>query len=448
MFDHDSARSGFAAGDNSISIANVGRLHRRWVATFDTAADGAPILVSNVSMPRGLSLTLLFQTTLQGTTYAVNPYTGKIVWKHGTQGPNITHSMPAADPSGQWIYAPGIDAHMHKYAASSGKEFFGGGFPVRVTWSPDIEKFGGPINLANGFLYATTGGYLGDGGQYDGHVVAFNLATGQTHVINALCSNIHQLIKTPGTCPDSDAGIWARGSAVVDPDPSMSGRVYAATGNGDFDANVGGHNYGDSVLAISADGSTLLDSFTPSDYDQLEAGDVDLGSTAPVMLPRQSSSTTPLMAVQAGKDGVLKLLNRQRLGGVGGELQDFNLPDAIFTAPAVWTDHYGKVWIFIGSGSAITAVRLVTDTHGKTSLRPGWSNPAGGTSPIVAHGVVYAATSGAVNAFNAYTGNLLWSSSQGSAGGTIGNVHWESPIVVKGWLYISDENGNLTAYSI
>ncbi len=34
----------------------------------------------------------------------------------------------------------------------------------------------------------------------------------------------------------------------------MNGRVYAATGNGDFDANQsGGVNYGDSVVALSAD---------------------------------------------------------------------------------------------------------------------------------------------------------------------------------------------------
>jgi hypothetical protein len=43
---------------------------------------------------------------------------------------------------------------------------------------------------------------------------------------------------------------------------------------------------------------------------------------------------------------------------------------------------------------------------------------------------------------------VVWSSSQRSAGGSIGGVHWESPIVVKGWLYMSDESGNLTAYSL
>jgi outer membrane protein assembly factor BamB len=447
MFDHDSSRSGFNAGDTAISLTNVGQLHRRWVATFDAAGDGAPILVAHVAASPFASRTLLFQETLAGSTYAIDAQTGAIVWRHTTQGSNITQGMPAADPSGQWIYAPSIDGHVHKLVASTGKEVRGGGFPLRVTWSPQIEKNGTGINLANRFLYATTGGYVGDGGQYDGHVVTLNLQTGVVHVINSLCYNIHRLIRNPAACPLAKSGIWARAGAVVDPDPSMGGRIYASTGNGQFDANIGGQDYGDSVLAISADGSKLLDSFTPTDYQQLENGDIDLGSTAPAMLPRQTASNTPLMAVQGGKDGVLKLLNRQNLGGVGGELQDLNLTSGFLTAPAVWTDHSGTPWIFVGTDSGVNGLQIVT-VNGTSSMQGVWTQPVRGTSPVVVNGIVFAATDGAVNAFDATNGNILWSSSQHSAGGTIGGVHWESPIVVKGWLYCSDENGNLSAYSL
>jgi hypothetical protein len=34
------------------------------------------------------------------------------------------------------------------------------------------------------------------------------------------------------------------------------------------------------------------------------------------------------------------------------------------------------------------------------------------------------------------------------AAGNIGSIHWQSPIVVNGWVYCSDESGNLTAYSL
>jgi hypothetical protein len=42
----------------------------------------------------------------------------------------------------------------------------------------------------------------------------------------------------------------------------------------------------------------------------------------------------------------------------------------------------------------------------------------------------------------------LWSSQQSAAGGTIGDIHWESPIAVDGRVYVSDESAHLTAYRL
>lgn len=71
-----------------------------------------------------------------------------------------------------------------------------------------------------------------------------------------------------------------------------------------------------------------------------------------------------------------------------------------------------------------------------------------GTSPVVANGIVFVAFNGAIVALDAFHGTELWSSATRSAGKTIGNVHWESPIVVIGWVYCSDHNGDLTAYAL
>jgi outer membrane protein assembly factor BamB len=233
----------------------------------------------------------------------------------------------------------------------------------------------------------------------------------------------------------------------------MNGRIYAATGNGDFDANTGGHNYGDSLLSLSADVSRLIGSYTPTDYTQLQDGDVDLGSTSPAILPRQPSSRTPLMLVQGGKDAILKLLDREHLPGVGKELQLINLPDGLFSTPAVWSDSRNGAWIFMGFPSVIQAYRLRTDAQGVSRIVGVWQSHAGqtggeGTSPVVANGIVFVAFDGAIVALDALTGMELWSSARRSAVRTIGPVHWQSPIVVNGWVYCSDENGQLTAYSL
>jgi outer membrane protein assembly factor BamB len=449
MFGHDPARSSDAADETAISVANINRLHRRWVVKFDVKADSTPIFIANVAVS-GKKLNLLFQTSRNGTTYAVDADRGAIVWSHSTSGPNITTSTPAADPSRQWIYAPGVDGFVHRLSASTGTESLRGGFPVRITWMPEVEKDAAALNVADGYLYAVTSGYYGDFGNYDGHVVTVQLNTGEVRVFNSLCSDIAELLGASGgqSCAQTKSGIWARGGAVVDPDPSMRGRVYVATGNGAFTANSGGHDYGDSVLALSADGAKLEGYYTPANFSDLESGDVDLGSTAPVMLPRQTKSHTPLLALQGGKDGVLRLLNRERLGGVGGEVSQFNLGTGLFSAPAVARDRAGQTWIYVGTDSGTTALRVATDSGGKSTLQKAWSSDTGGTSPVVVNGIVFVATSGAVNAFDARSGKIVWSTALASAGGTIAEVHWQSPIVANGSLYISDEAGSLTAYSL
>jgi outer membrane protein assembly factor BamB len=449
VFGHDPARSGFAASDTAISVTNINNLHRRWVANLDAPADSAPILLSNVTVS-GKKLVVLFATSRKGTTYAIAADRGSLVWMHSTNGPNITNSMPAADPSHRWIYAPGVDGFVHRLSASTGTESLHGGFPVRITWMPEVEKDAAALNVANGYLYAVTSGYFGDYGDYDGHVVTVQLNTGKVNVFNSLCGDMHELLGASDgkRCPHVKSGIWARGGAVVDPDPSMHGRIYVATGNGAFTANNRGHDYGDSVLSLSADGAKLVDYYTPANFADLESGDVDLGSTAPVMLPRQAKSRTPLMALQGGKDGILRLLDREHLGGVGGELAHFDIGAAIFTAPAVASDSAGRAWIYVGTDSGVTALHVETDAGGKSTLRKAWSTETGGTSPVVANGIVYVETDNAVNAFDARSGKLVWSTADTSAGGTIGSTHWQSPIIVNDWLYASDQTGSLFAFSL
>jgi outer membrane protein assembly factor BamB len=75
--------------------------------------------------------------------------------------------------------------------------------------------------------------------------------------------------------------------------------------------------------------------------------------------------------------------------------------------------------------------------------------PVGATSPIIAGGVLFAATTGnkEILALDPRTGHRLWTSLK-ARGGSIGYTHWENPIVVNGRLYCTDENGELVAYGL
>jgi outer membrane protein assembly factor BamB len=155
------------------------------------------------------------------------------------------------------------------------------------------------------------------------------------------------------------------------------------------------------------------------------------------------------MAVQGGKDGIIRLLNRAHLGGVHGELQDLQAPGAVlFSAPAVWRGPGGGTWVYLGDGGNVTALRLVTNAHGVSRLVVAWTAPVAGTSPVVSGGLVFVSGSGALSALDARSGRILWSSTQASAGGTIGDIHWESPVAVNGRVYISDQASHLTAYAL
>src|SRR5207253_2673005 len=96
--------------------------------------------------------------------------------------------------------------------------------------------------------------------------------------------------------------IWGRGAVVVEPGTH---RLLIATGNGPWNGRT---DWGDSVLELSPDAGRLLQAYTPTNEGELEASDLDLGSSSPAVL-------TPRLVVQTGKDGRLRLLDLARLNG-------------------------------------------------------------------------------------------------------------------------------------
>ena len=452
-FDFDAARSGVNLSEGVLTTGNIANAHELWSASLAGVEDSAPILLHDLTFPDGSVHDVLYATTRSGSLVALDAKTGSTLWSHRPAGPHITHSSPVADPSRQYVYAYGLDGYVHKYVATSGAEIRTGGWPVRITHMTGTEKESSALNLADGYLYVTTSGYLGDAPPYQGHVVAVNLKTGVATVFNALCSDIHHLL-TSSECTSEMAGIWARAGTVVDP---LTGDVFAVTGNGPFTANENGTDWEDTVLKLSSDVTQVDDSYTPNDYQHLDDYDVDLGSTAPALLPSVPQSSTPLMLVQSGKDGILRLLNRSRMsgtgtpGGTGGELQTIPLIGhcQVFTQPVAWKNPAtGYVMVFVASTCALQAFQVQTSATGTTSLQPVWSDQFTATSPIVAGTVLYAATDHGLLGLNPLTGAQLWTARISSSGETLADFHWQSPIVVNGTIYCADESGHVYAFGL
>jgi outer membrane protein assembly factor BamB len=299
----------------------------------------------------------------------------------------------------------------------------------------------------------TTASFSGDAPPYQGHLVAINVNTGATHVFNSLCSD-HTHLLALGECQLNGGGLWGRPGVVVDP---VTGNIYFAVSDAIFDANHGGADWGDTVVEMTPDGSRIVDSYTPANYASEAFQNRDLGSVAPALLPTIPQSLTPYLAVQGGKEGLLRLLNRRNLssqGGpahVGGELQTVTVPDdcPILSQPVPWQDPATHaVWLFVADSCHIDGYQVVTSQQGVTALHLAWSAAGQATSPILSGGVLFAATSHALLALDPHTGRTLWSSAYRSAGGGIGAIHWESPLVVNGRLYCTDEDNHLTMYHV
>lgn len=374
---------------------------------------------------RGTTHDAIFVTSTYGITLAIDAASGKILWRWTPPGysrwagsAQITTATPVADPSRKWIYTASPDGRIQKLSVATGHVVW----RRAITELPSNEKIAASLNFESGHVIATTGGYIGDAPPYQGHVVVMAAGNGRLlHVWNSLCSYWHVLIY-PTRCPQSDSAIWGRAGAVVVP---RSGKLLVATGNALWD----GHKYwGDAVLVLSAK-AKLVGNYTPTDTQQLNQNDIDLGSTSPVYL------TSKLIA-QGGKDGKIRLLSLARMRGTrshkGHELQIVSTPSGseLFTAPAVWRS--GKrVWLIAADNGGTQAWSL---RGGR--LHSVWHNGNPGTSPVLAGGLLYVYDpNGGLEVYQPASGKPVTTLSAGGG-------HWNSPIATDGRVALPEGNAN------
>lgn len=474
QFNGDPGKSGNNVLEKTLGRANVGTLAFRWQAALPAEADGAPVFLRGVATPGGIR-DLVFVTTRAGHLVALDATTGAQVWsqQHGpgtcriNNGTTVcyTTSSPAIDPNRQYVYSYGLDGFVHKHRVGDGVEITTGGWPQLATLKAYDEKGSSALAFATAggatYLYVVHGGYPGDGGDYQGHVTAINLATGTQNVFNTMCSNqaVHLAHLDARCVAAARSALWSRAGVTYH---AGTNRIYVATGNGSYNGNTGGFNWSESVLALNPDGTGAagkpVDAYTPANFQALDNADADLGSTSPTVLPVPANSNVPHLAIQSGKDSLVgagakaRLLNLANLSGtggpgaLGGEVGGtmFTLPQSgvVLSQPATWVNPAdGATWAFVAHNNGLAGLRLQVDVNGNPSLTSPWSIATGGTSPHVANGVLYVARGGSIRAFDPTTGAQVWSNTQ------IGNLHWQSPVVHNGALYVTDRNSQLWSFA-
>ncbi len=423
-FGWDARRSNDSTDPTGITAANVGRLTRQQVR-LPGIADSSPIYLHGVAIG-GRTHDAFFLTTTYGITLAVDAASGTILWRWTPPGyarwagsAQITTATPVADPSRRWIYAASPDGRIQKLTVASGRVVW----RRRITKLPSREKIAASLNFDLGHVIATTGGYIGDAPPYQGHVAVVDAASGRLlHVWNSLCSDRHELIE-PASCGSSDSAIWGRAGAVVVPG---SHDLLVATGNAPWNGST---DWGDAVVRLPAAVTGVLGNYTPANTEELNATDRDLGSTSPVYL-------TATLIAQGGKDGKIRLLSAARLRGSaphrGGELQEVSTPSGadLFTAPAVWRTKT-QTWLIAADNGGTGAWVLK-----RGRLHGVWRNATGGTSPVIAGGLLWVyGPGGGLRVYRPGNGRLVATLDAGPG-------HWNSPIVVDGRVALPEGNAN------
>lgn len=413
----------------------VGKLRDRRV-TLPGTIDSSPIYLGGARV-RGGTHDVVIVTSSYGRAFALDATTGKRLWTYTPPGysswvgtPQITNASPLLDPAPahRYVYTASPDGRVHKLLLASGKEVRSARWPVTVTKDPTKEKMGSALNVDGPYVIATTSGYIGDVPIYQGHVVLIDRGSGKiAAVFNTLCADRHTVI-VPSSCPESDSAILSRGGAVVEPGGK---RLLVDTGNATWD---GRRYFGDSVIELTVPGLHRRQSYTPTNQAELNANDLDLGSSAPALLGEDR-------VLVAGKDGVMRVLDLARLDGhapggkprLGGEVQTLETPGdtQLFTAPAVW--HHGdETTVFVADFSATAAYAM---RGGR--LHKLWQNDTPGTSPIVAGGLVYIyePSAGGIEVYRPSSGKPI-AKLPGEPG------HWNSPIVVDGHVIEPEGDAN------
>lgn len=235
-----------------------------------------------------------------------------------------------------------------------------------VRFDPLREHQRAGLLLQHGMVYIVWASHC-DGWPYHGWVMAYDART------------LRQVAAWNATPNGVGGGIWQSGAA-----PAGDGTdLFFATGNGVFDANTRGLNYGNSVVRLTMSGGRTLsvqDYFTPYDQEALNASDIEPGSGGVVLLPRLSALGGKQFMAVTGKSGTIYLLDAAHMGkfnptGDTGIVQSIPLASAgVWGTPAWWngTLYVGGTWDTLKAfkfDPRTTSFNVVPETQSSTTFQ-------------------------------------------------------------------------------
>jgi len=312
-----------------------------------------------------------------------------------------------------------------------------------ITFTPSEQVQRAGLLLLNGALYITWASYC-DNDPWHGWLMAYNEAT------------LKQIGSWNTTPNGSWGGIWQSGTGIA---ADSESNIYFATGNGTFDANVGGVDYGDSVVKLATPPVNkqfqVLDYFTPFDQASDFKNDGDVGSGGVLLLPDQGQSAPHQhLLLQAGKQGSIFLIDGDNMGHYNNKSNHQIVQDMQHAVGGLWsTPAWWNNYVYFGGQRDYLKMYSFDPTTGLLSTTPVSQSPTqfgfpGPTAAISANGtsngIVWAIekegnhpTSGTLHVYDATNlANEIYNTNQ-NPGDSLGNaVKFSVPTVANGKVYV------------
>jgi hypothetical protein len=480
---NDNLRDGQNTHETILTTSNVNSttFGKLFSYAVDAEIVAQPLYVPNVSIPGQGTHNVVYVETENNTVYAFDA-DGLVttpLWQvslssgadspgrraqHGLIGKAVDYhlgitSTPVINPTTKTMYVLNIvlqtdGTYIDELQAlniATGAQKFGG--PVTVQGSvpgTGSGSVGGMISFLAynelqrpGLLLLNNTIYLAWGARvqmepWHGWVMTYNATTlAQMAVYN--------------DSPNGDrGGIWESGGGLS---ADSLDNIYLQTGDGTFDASTGGTDYGDSFLKLSSS-LAVEDYFTPYNQAILEAGDLDVGGGAGVILPKQAGKN-PDEIIGADKQGNIYLVDRDDMGGYSST-QNNNIqtvigsPGGYTGSPAYWDS---AVYL----GGIEDSLSRYTLKQGLLSKAPVSKSPTTfyhGTTPSISsngntNGIAWAIDVGkaeslpcVLHAYNALNlSQELYNSNQAGTRDQPGpGITFIVPTIVNGKVYVGTSN--------
>ncbi len=487
-YHNNNSRNGLDNKETTLTLTNVNSASfgKLFTVAADGLVDAEPLYVSAVTIA-GVSHNLLIVASEHDSVYAFDADSGAKLWQITTLKSGETTSddrgcsqvtpeigitstpvvvRPKTGNPVIYVVAMSKDSsgnyhqRLHALDATSGAELHKGPVDIAAQYPGTGDNSSGGFVIFDPAQYKERAGLLVIGSTiylawashcdyrpYTGWIMGYNTTTlAQTTVLNV----------TPN---GNEGAIWGAGAGMA---ADGSGNIILLDANGVFDSTLNSSgfpsegDYGNAFLKLTTKGELAVGDYFEMDNESQENGsDTDLGSGGTLLVSQKDSTgTTWQLAVGAGKDSNLYVVDRTNMGKFNSSSNNIYqelsgaLPGGVWSMPAAFNGniYYGPV------GSPLLRfqfknAKLLTAAVAKSSNSFGYP---GATPSVSANGgknaIVWASenTSPAVlHAYNATTLVEIYNTNQAANGrDQFGNGNkYITPMIANGKVYVGTTTG-------